>query len=60
VTYGLYKTWKDAVVIYWNWLSRGKIQGTTKLIGTVGTVASVRREFLPSTGLEHWRCASDS
>lgn len=60
VTYGLYKAWKDALVVYWEWRSRGKIQETIKLIGTVGIVTSVRSGFLPSAGLEHRRCASDS
>lgn len=60
VTCGLYKTWKDAVVASWEWRSRGKIQETAKRILTVGIVTSVRSEFLPSTGLEHRRFASDS
>lgn len=51
MTCGLYKAWKDAVVVCCEWLSRGKIQETAKLIGTVGIVASVRNGFLPSTGL---------
>jgi hypothetical protein len=60
VTYGLYKAWKDALVIYWEWRSRGKIQEAMKLIGTVGIVASVRSGFLPCIGLEHRRSSSDS
>lgn len=53
VTCGLCKTWKDAVVVCWEWRSRGNVQETTKPIGTVGIVASVRSGLLPSTGLEH-------
>lgn len=60
VTCGLYKIWKDAVVACWEWRSRGNIQDTAKLIGAVGIVTSVRSGFLPSTGVEHRRCASDS
>jgi hypothetical protein len=36
---GLYKTWKIAVVVSWEWRSKQEIQETTKLIRTVGIAA---------------------